>query len=233
MGPDGTLPTLFVEGTDDVSVISALLGRHGVDTARGTQHLFIKAQESLQKLLRNMPDAIRNSTDRPVGFVVDIDIDLTHRWDAVCGKLRELELKAPARCPETGFFGHLPDYPHRFGIWLMPDCVTDGQKMEHLCRSLIERDDPLWPHLQASVERAAELVEEANQKSAEGERQWKRFKDKDRIGAQIYTWLAWKDEPGGPLGAAITCKALGHDSPQALAFLRWLKELYSFAQLAV
>jgi hypothetical protein len=38
------LPTLYVEGKDDIGVINALLYRHGVDTQRGKRNLLIKDQ---------------------------------------------------------------------------------------------------------------------------------------------------------------------------------------------
>src|SRR5687768_8452389 len=129
------LPILFVEGKDDISVINALLLRHGVDTNRGQQHLFIRDLENAETVLATMPEAIKTSTDRPVGFVVDIDIQIANRWNAVCGSLKRAGMAAPATCPSTGFLGQLRDYPHRFGVWLMPDCTTDGMKLEHLVQS--------------------------------------------------------------------------------------------------
>ena len=231
MSVGNRLPTLYVEGKDDISVISALLFRHGVDTDRGRQHLQIKDMESVELLLENMPEAIRNATDRPIGFVVDIDIELTHRWDAVRGRLREIGIVADRNCPPEGFFSKLPDYPHGFGIWLMPDCKTDGQMLEHLVQSLMPAQDPLWPHAQSSTETAATLVDAANATIGGHGRKWKRFSDTVRIKAEVRSWLAWQEEPGVQLGAAINDHILGHDSPQALAFLRWLGQLYGFAQL--
>src|SRR5260370_18220659 len=138
-----TVPTLYVEGKDDISVINALLFRHGVDTDRGEQHLSIKDQENVENLLLNIPDAIKNATDQPVGFVVDIDIEIANRWSAVCGRLREIGISPPPDCPRTAFFDKLVDYPHRFGVWLMPDCASDTWKLEHLCQSLVAGTDAL------------------------------------------------------------------------------------------
>jgi hypothetical protein len=232
------LPELFVEGSDDTSVISALLKRHGVDTKRGDQHLKIKHQKDdgtpgsgLTILLDNMPDAIRNATNRPVGFVLDIDIEIANRWSAVCGKLSAAGITPPPTCPSTGFFARLPNYPHQFGVWLMPDCVTDNLKMEHLCESMITDGNPLWAFAQASVANAEKLVDEANVTISEEHRRWKRFRDVDRIKAEIHTWLSWQSNPGSPLGTAINARILGFDSPQAIAFLRWLRDLYGFSQL--
>ena len=220
------LPTLHVEGTDDISVINALLFHNGIDTDKGKRHLYINDHDGVETLLDAMPDAIKAATDRPVGFVVDIDVEITNRWNAVCGRLREVGISPPASCPSTGYFGQLADYPHRFGVWLMPDCATDNMKLEHFCQSLIAKDDPLWPHAQASVTEAARIVDEVNGRIVEEDKRWKRFSVVDRIKSEIYTWLAWQRAPGNSLGAAINAHILGHDSPQALAFLCWLKDLY-------
>jgi hypothetical protein len=175
-----------------------------------------------------MPDAIRAATDRPVGFVLDIDIELVNRWGAVSGRLKEIGISPPGSCPTTGFFGQLSNYPHRFGVWLMPDCVTDFLKIEHLCESLIASDNPIWPHAKASVTQAARLLDEANRQIDEPAKRWARFRDVDRIKSELHTWLSWQNNPGAPMGSAINTHALSHDSTQALAFLSWLNELYKF-----
>lgn len=228
MSVGNPLPILYVEGKDDISVINALMCRHGIDTKRGAQYLQIKDMESVELLLENMPEAIRNATDRPIGFVVDIDIELTHRWDAVRGRLQQIGIAADPKCPPDGFFDKLPDYPHGFGVWLMPDCKTDGQMLEHLIQSLMPAQDPLWPHAQSSTQAAAMLIDTANATISGNSRKLKRFSDTLRIKAEVRSWLAWQSEPGVQLGAAINDHILGHDSPQALAFVGWLKQLYGF-----
>ncbi|MGD0518783.1 MAG: DUF3226 domain-containing protein [Thermoguttaceae bacterium] len=225
------VPTLYVEGKDDISVISNLLLRHGVDTECGNKHLKIQDKGGVDSVLDFMPDVIRSSTEYPVGFVIDIDIKVIDRWNSVSTKLREVGITPPDNCPSNGFFGQLPEYQHRFGVWLMPDCTTDYSKMEHIVQSLIPQYDPLWSHAQQSVTHAMNLVGEANKIIAEEEKRWKKFRDVDRIKAEVHTWLAWQRSPGVPFGTAIKERILGHDSPQAINFLRWIKDLYGLPQL--
>lgn len=227
------LPRLFVEGPDDVGVVNALLYRHGLDTERGHAHLQIIPQHNVEKLLVNMPEAIRAATDMPVGFVVDIDVGVASRWGAVRGRLTQVGVSAPEICPPEGYVSRIPEYRREFGVWLMPDCETDNFKLEHLCETLISDGDPLWSYAKHCVGEAAKIVDEANQSIAEEQKKWKRYRDVDRIKSEIHTWLSWKDRPGEPLGAAINAHILAHDSPQALAFLRWLKRLYGFEQLRI
>lgn len=233
------LPALYVEGPDDVSVIAALLKKHGVDTRQGTEHLWIKPLGSIQALLEAMPDAIKAERAFPCGFVLDIDVELIHRWQAVRDRLQfaddpviSLADAPPTMCPVGGYSGQVMDYPAKFGVWLMPDCSTDGQVLEHLIQTLLRPGDPLWPHAVDSVGKAARIADEYNASLSANDRQYERFSDRARIKAEIRTWLAWQSEPGVPLGAAINNEYLAHDSVQALAFLRWLGQLYGFSQLS-
>jgi hypothetical protein len=220
------LPILYVEGKDDVSVISNLLSKHGLDTKRGAQHLVIKDLGSVAAVVDAIPDAARANTDRPVGFVVDIDIELTRRWTIVSGKLREIGIVPPAQCGPDGFVFTLPGYRCPFGVWLMPDCVTDYAKLEHLIESLIQLDNPLWPFAKECVKKAAMVADLAN--ADRGTEICRRFRDVDIIKAEIHTWLAWQIRPGVPFGGAINDQILGCDSHQAMAFLRWMEVLFEF-----
>jgi hypothetical protein len=227
------LPVLFVEGKDDTSVVSNLLRRHGIDTARGDAHLRIQDKGDVDSVLETMAEAIKANTDRPVGFVVDIDIVVTDRWAAVRDKISLAGGDSPAGCPAEGFIGQLIDYPHPFGVWLMPDCASDGGKLEHLIGTLIPSDDPLWDHAKDSTDTARSKIEWMNgELEAKGSAdRWERFRDVDTIKAQIRAWLAWQREPGIQLGAAINDRILKCDSPVAIAFLKWVRKLYGFAEL--
>ena len=85
------VPILYVEGKDDISVISNMLLRHGVDTDGGNKHLKIQDKGGVDSVLDFMPDVIRSSTEYPVGFVIDIDIRVIERWAAVKTKLHKSE----------------------------------------------------------------------------------------------------------------------------------------------
>ncbi|MGK7944727.1 MAG: DUF3226 domain-containing protein [Microcystaceae cyanobacterium] len=44
--------------------------------------------------------------------------------------------------------------------------------------------------------------------------------------ALIYTWLAWQEKPGRPMGQAITNHYLKHNSETVKAFTHWLSTLF-------
>jgi hypothetical protein len=221
----------FVEGVDDISTIAGLLNRHGHDTMQGQQHLYMRALGSLDELLDAIQDTIKAERTTPCGFVLDIDIEIKHRWQAVANRLRfdsdpttELEAVVDPVCPANGYIGKVKGYPYPFGVWLMPDCVSDRKKLEDLIATLIPADDPLKSHAQGSTDEAARLVDAANADA----KLWDRFSDPDKIKAQVRTWLAWQREPGAAFGAAINSHIMRHDSAEAMAFLDWLSRLYGF-----
>ncbi len=44
--------------------------------------------------------------------------------------------------------------------------------------------------------------------------------------ANIHTWLAWRQEPGTPMGSAISNTLLCSDKTEVLAFIAWLRRLF-------
>ncbi len=44
--------------------------------------------------------------------------------------------------------------------------------------------------------------------------------------AEIHTWLAWQEEPGSPLGQAITKRYLDADAPRAQQLMDWVRRLF-------
>ncbi len=53
----------------------------------------------------------------------------------------------------------------------------------------------------------------------------RRFKPQAEPKAKIRIWFARRDEPGPPMGAAITKRYLDPSSPAAQAFADWVKRL--------
>ncbi len=231
---DSSLPKLHVEGKDDVSVISNLLARHGIITKTDGAYAYLEILACGGEIgvLSILESAIKSSTDRPVGFVIDIDEDLRSRWQGIVERLQHLGVDAPSACPREGYIGKISDYPHGFGIWLMPDCQMDSGKLEDFVATLVPAGNPLWPFAtecvdEAAVRTAAANTAVANQTPVSSPASWECFREVDRGKAERRTWLAWQRPPGVQLGAAINNRVLNHDSEIALRFLDWLKRLYA------
>jgi hypothetical protein len=218
------IPTLVVEGNNDMHVIISLMRRDGINMDEGVRPIELKIAkdpstkaEGVVPLLASMADFIRNATDRPIGFVLDVDLSCDKRWEEVCKCLTAAGITPPKSCPPDGYVGRMPGRSFDCGVWMMPDCVLDHGKLEHLLKTLVPADDPLWPLAELSTEAA----------KAKGAK----FRDVDIIKATTHCWLAWQEEPGVPFGRAVTSNYFGHDSAEARAFLRWLRGLFNLDRL--
>lgn len=150
-----------------------------------------------------------------MGFVVDADGTVAHRWQATCDRLKNVGLTLPASAPAAGFVGDSAQFRARVGVWIMPDNVTDAGRLEDLVRTLVPTGDPLIDHATAATDRAYTLDA--------------RFPAQDRIKAELHCWLAWQKEPGRPFGTALKAQFLRHDSDVAMRFVAWFKALFGLA----
>lgn len=77
-----------------------------------------------------------------------------------------------------------------------------------------------------------EMVDERALQSAENciagarEKGIATYKPAHHSKALIHTWLSWQDEPGKPLGQAITRQVLKPETEVASIFIDWLKQLF-------
>jgi hypothetical protein len=90
----GNQNILLVEGNDDLRVISALL-KHHLKVENVKNIILIRDKGGIEKLLDSIPDEIRASGIERIGIVVDADTDIAARWQAVCNRLKILNIKVP------------------------------------------------------------------------------------------------------------------------------------------
>ena len=209
--------SLHVEGRDDTFSLVNLVIRHGVDyDPKPWPAAFPEFKEigSIQGLLDGMETAVKLSTGRVIGFVLDADSPLLSRWQAVRDRIQRVGVDTPKEPPPEGFIGHSSTYRSTVGVWLMPDNQHDG-KLETLLKTLIDEHDVLIDHATKATNTATGLGA--------------KFSEVDHIKAVLHTWLAWQQEPGRPYGTAIRAKYFRHESPAAVAFVAWFKRLYGIA----
>lgn len=209
---------LHVEGTDDQHTLVHLLRRNGIayDADKfENSPLFLPRiikTETVEKLLSGIETAVKASTNKIIGFLLDADQPLASRWQSVANRLKNVGVvDVPDHPPAEGFIGETPLYKARVGVWLMPDNLHDG-KLEDFLRMLIDEHDPLIKHAEISTQLA----------KAKGAQ----FPDVDEIKAIIHAWLAWQEDPGKPYGLAMKATFFRHDSPIAAVFVEWFKALY-------
>ncbi|HEU5370317.1 MAG TPA: DUF3226 domain-containing protein, partial [Ktedonobacterales bacterium] len=100
------------------------------------------------------------------------------------------------------------------GVWLMPDNTLSGM-LEDFASFLIPSDDVLWPL-------AGDVVQQVVIKK-------RLFPESHLMKARIHTWLAWQEEPGTPLGLAITRRYLDAAAPHAQQLVNWIRQLFDLA----
>lgn len=204
---------LLVEGNDDRHVVWHLCKEHALP-----EKFTVEMAEGITELLDGLTIRIRAPGLRILGIMVDADENVTSRWQAIRdrlqdnGKLQGLTYTTvPAAPPSGGWISAEPDRP-RIGVWIMPDNQQPG-KLEDFAVGLIPGSDRLL----TKAELVLQEIDTAGLRL---------YSATDQPKALIHTWLAWQQEPGQPLGTAITARSLRHNAPLALAFVDWLRRLF-------
>ena len=198
---------LLTEGINDCHVILALCQHYNVPNTFGlyecgSDELAIKRLTGL--LAR--PDEVET-----IGIVIDADNpNLAAKWQAIKDRLQKSGIITKEGPELTGTIIPAANNLPRVGIWLMPDNKLDGM-LEDFCSQLA------YP---AGVDFAEKCVNDAK------ENDHTTFIETHKTKAVIQTFLAWQDEPGMPLGKAITARTLNPNNPLAEVFAEWLRKLF-------
>lgn len=200
---------LLVEGRDDQHVFLSLLAHHNVP-----ETFNVKDKKGFEKLIGELDVEHDESDLKRLGIVVDADFDLPSRWRSIKATLANMGYALPDAPTPDGTIVTRED-GRVIGIWLMPDNNLSGM-LEDFVSFLGATDDVLW----ALAEKCLDEVSGVNQ----------RFIPNHRIKAHIHTWLSWQQDPGTPLGLAITKRYFDADAPPAQRLVGWIRELFSAQQ---
>lgn len=210
-------PVLYVEGNDDLWTIQALLEVNGIKLIKDSGPVNIKTVDSASEMLDGLETFIKaaQSARMPVGFVLDIDLDIESRWRSICSRLSNAGfLVSSDMLNENGIIFDLPE--GKVGIWLMPDNTSHNGKLEDFLRTLIKSDD-------CTLSKAKAYVEDIRCLFSSSER----YRDIDIEKAELSAWLAVKNPPGLPYGTAIKARIMQPTSPVAEKFVTWFSTLFS------
>jgi hypothetical protein len=197
---------LLVEGKDDEHVFYHLREHYQVP-----EQFKIKDKKGVRNLLDTLDVELEGSGLERLGIVIDADVDIKARWQAVRNILIQCGYaNVPAIPPPEGLVIEQAGKPV-VGVWIMPDNTLPGM-LEHFIGFLVPPGDVLWP-------RAGECVEQI----PEPER---RFPPQHQVKAHVHTWLAWQEEPGTPMGLAITKRYLDGGAPHAQQLIDWVRQLF-------
>jgi len=198
---------LLVEGVNDCRVVLALRKAHNVPDTFGIYQC--GSARDVQKQLNAL--IIGSNPPQVIGVMLDADTSVKDRWQSIKNKLQDYSYTLPKEPDADGtVVESSSDEEPKLGFWLMPNNQDSGM-LEDFCAELAQPE---------SLAFARECVEQAQA------RQVTTFKEVHRSKAVIHTYLAWHDEPGYPLGKAITSQALRPHTDVAVKFTNWLIRLF-------
>lgn len=212
-GPQSDL--LVVEGPDDFHAFTHFFDAHKI---RGRCRLEETGGNDgsgegggYERLLGSIDTRVDESELERIGFVVDADENVASRWASLRDTLRSAGYSNAPESPNPA--GTIIIQPGRttVGLWLMPDNKIPGA-LEDFAKLLIPVGDVLRDHAVTSVADLPHVPKNAS--------------DNWKSKACIHTWLAWQQEPGKPIGQAITKRYLDPRAGAALPLLTWLRTLF-------
>jgi hypothetical protein len=198
---------LLVEGKDDEHVFYHLLEHYHVP-----EQFKIKDKDGVDNLLGTLDVEIEGSGLERLGIVIDADTDIQARWQALRNILIQCGyVNVPTGPSPEGLIIEQDGRP-AVGIWIMPDNTLPGM-LEHFIGFLVPLGDTLWPR----AERCVEQIPEPE----------RRFQPQHQIKAHVHTWLAWQEDPGTPMGQAITKRYLDAEAQHAKRLMGWVRRLFN------
>lgn len=216
---------LFVEGDDDLHVISAICNSFAVSQTFKIKipenRDIVSTDEEIEEKggINNVFKAAEfnliegsNSVER-VGIVIDADLDLNARWQKTIAILRKANYQNLPDVPDSNGTIIKQEFLPTFGVWIMPDNQIERGYLETFLTFLVPENDKSW-------EQAKSCVENLENKP------FIKTNVDHTTKAEIHTFLAWQEELGKPFGQAITAKYLQADKSECENFVNWLNRLF-------
>ena len=218
---------LFVEGDDDLHVISTICGFYTVPQTFKIpipeNRDIVSTDEEIQKRggINNVLKAAEfyliegSNSMETVGIVIDADTNLKARWQSVSSVLKKAGFENLPALPDENGTVIKQEFLPTFGVWIMPDNTIEKGFLETFLTYLVpdSENNKTWQHAKNSVAALEEkLFIKENADHTEK--------------AEIHTYLAWQKEPGKPFGQAITAKYLQAENPNSEKVAEWLRRLF-------
>ena len=194
-------PHLLVEGADDCHFM------HHLTRAMGLADCFAVKQAGGVANLRLELETLLMARGARVGVIADADTEPAQRWQSLVDQVALHGFEVPRQPVGGGYIGATAGAT--IGLWLMPDNQRVGM-LEHLIEAMIPAHDDLLPLAHQAVDAIPP--------------EQRRFGEKHQK-AIVHTWLAWQEEPGTPLGQAVSKHYLDAAHPALGGFTTWLHAL--------
>jgi hypothetical protein len=206
MGKEEYNQKLLVEGKDDLHVVASLCAKYSIP-----ENFDIIYSEGKTNLLDAFRVRLKQSGVNTIGIIIDADTDINNQWLQIKGLLEKSYYTVPDAPDTKGTIIEQKDLK-KIGIWIMPDNKEKGM-LEDFIKFLIPENDKLIPH----ADNTLASIEKEN---------LNKYKTIHRTKALVHTWLAWQENPGTPLGQAITKRYLNTDEETCQRLIDWLSNLF-------
>jgi hypothetical protein len=197
---------LLLEGNDDQHVIWALCEKYNI-----TESFDVIDCEGITKLNDQIPIRFKQSNIKTVGILIDADTDIKSRWSSIKSTLETIGFILPNEIPLDGLI--IQNQSICVGVWIMPNNNLNGM-LEDFISFLVPKEDKLLPIVNSTLKGIE--IQNLNGYSLI-------HKSK----AIIHTWLSWQEDPGTPMGLAITKKYLSTDDESCLKLMNWINQLFN------
>jgi len=196
---------LLVEGNDK-HVIVALCKKFAI-----YENFEIIDCVGIDNLLNQIPVRFKQSGIEAIGIVIDADSDILSRWRSLSALLNSMGYTVPPNLPKEGLIINHNEIT--FGVWIMPNNLLNGM-IEDFIQFLVPGDDQLLNIANTLLDRIE--LEGLN-----------KYNIIHRSKALIHTWLAWQEDPGTPMGLAITKRYLTTDVQICNTFINWIRGVFN------
>jgi len=197
---------LLVEGNDDRHIIWSLCQKFNVP-----ENFDVIDCDGIDNIFAQLPIRIKQSGIKTIGIMVDADFDIQKRSQKLYDALKKLGYKIDNVVNSEGVILSQDNMP-RLGIWIMPDNKVSGM-LEDFIEFLIPDNDKL-------ITIAKEVLDKIENEKIN------QYQTIHRSKALISTWLSWQEDPGTPMGLAITKKYLSTEQKICIKFIEWVTVLY-------
>ncbi len=210
--PASTSKLLLVEGPTDLVAIAELAEANGIAWPMDDEPVKIKPLGTKTPKVADVVNELDPQDIQFLGVVLDADNDAHKSWLLVKSWFEDAFPELPEALPEAGYVSDANWRGQRLGVWIMPDNRSAGT-LETLLKKLVR------PESNAVLEHALNACDEAKRLGAP-------FKPVHVEKAQVFTWLAWQNEPGRNLKPADFANVFDPLSEQAQPFVAWFRKLF-------
>ena len=193
---------LLVEGPDDEHVVHHICIRNSLPLS-----FKVIQKDGWANLRESISVEIKAPGRQVVGILADADDDPAGRWNSIKHQLGQAGINVEGPSFPQGL---IVDGVPKIGAWVMPDNKSLGE-LEDFVIEMIPDGDKIWPLSKSYMDGIPKVD--------------RPFTEGKRPRAQLYAWLATREEPR-LMGAAIGTHDLNTDGPLCQRFADWLKQLF-------